>query len=306
MRTPRTRATSGKRSRWGGLGGERGRGAGRLGPVLGRGLGLGKKAPSLPLWGRMHGKCAGRRRSSWTRAAPCVLLGCGAAFRSPAGRAHTPAHTLPYPHHPRRPHPPPPTHTPQRIMSVKYAFPANLNLSPELLDLIARIFVAQPAQRISIEQIKGHPWFLKNLPEELKDGGAALKDSTPGVSQTVEDIRVIVGDARSKAQAAAVRGGGGDRGPAGRRRGLAGDGGESAGRRVSARKAPQPAPALSEPCRSPVPSPHPQTHKKTLAPLAPLAPPPPTPPAPRQAAPARDFNEEDYMDGDLMDEELVE
>lgn len=42
----------------------------------------------------------------------------------------------------------------QRIMSVKYSFPANLHLSRECLDLISRIFVANPAQRISIAQIK--------------------------------------------------------------------------------------------------------------------------------------------------------
>lgn len=59
-------------------------------------------------------------------------------------------------------------------MSVKYSFPANLHLSRECLDLIARIFVANPAQRIPIKQIKLHPWFLKNLPDELKVCSAAL------------------------------------------------------------------------------------------------------------------------------------
>jgi hypothetical protein len=59
-----------------------------------------------------------------------------------------------------------------------------------------------------------------------QDGGIAMKEACPTPSQTVDDIRRIVGEARTKAQA-----------------------------------------------------------------------PPPA---------ARDFNEEDYMDGDLMDEELVE
>ena len=56
----------------------------------------------------------------------------------------------------------------QRIMSVKYSFPSNLHLSRECLDLIGKIFVGNPAQRISIAGIKSHPWFLKNLPDELK------------------------------------------------------------------------------------------------------------------------------------------
>ena len=53
-------------------------------------------------------------------------------------------------------------------MSVKYSFPANLQLSKDCLDLISKIFVGDPKQRICIAAIKKHPWFLKNLPEELK------------------------------------------------------------------------------------------------------------------------------------------
>ena len=56
----------------------------------------------------------------------------------------------------------------QRIMGVKYSFPSSLNLSRECVDLITRIFVANPANRISIGGIRSHPWFLKNLPEELQ------------------------------------------------------------------------------------------------------------------------------------------
>lgn len=115
----------------------------------------------------------------------------------------------------------------QRIMSVKYSFPANLHLSKECLDLISRIFVANPTQRIKIKEIQQHPWFLKNLPEELKDGGLAMRDAAPQCTQNIEDIRQMVHAARSKAQTPAVNN-------------------------------------------------------------------------------VRDFNEEDYMDGDLMDEELVE
>jgi hypothetical protein len=38
---------------------------------------------------------------------------------------------------------------------------------PSLQDLLARIFVANPVERITLAQIKQHPWFLKNLPIEL-------------------------------------------------------------------------------------------------------------------------------------------
>lgn len=56
----------------------------------------------------------------------------------------------------------------QRIMGVKYSFPTNLRLSQECLDLIRQIFVANPAKRVTLKGLKQHPWFLQNLPDELK------------------------------------------------------------------------------------------------------------------------------------------
>ena len=53
-------------------------------------------------------------------------------------------------------------------MGVKYSFPANLRLSGECLDLIRQIFVANPAKRVTLKGLKQHPWFLQNLPDELK------------------------------------------------------------------------------------------------------------------------------------------
>jgi hypothetical protein len=52
-------------------------------------------------------------------------------------------------------------------MGVKFGFPQGLAISPECQDLIARIFVASPQQRITIAHIRRHPWFLRNLPAEL-------------------------------------------------------------------------------------------------------------------------------------------
>ena len=56
----------------------------------------------------------------------------------------------------------------QRIMGVNYKFPSNLHLSRECLDLISQVFVANPAQRVTLKGLKQHPWFLQNLPDELK------------------------------------------------------------------------------------------------------------------------------------------
>ncbi|EMS59494.1 Serine/threonine-protein kinase SAPK10 [Triticum urartu] len=68
----------------------------------------------------------------------------------------------------------------QRIQSVEYSVPNDLHLSAECRDLISKIFVADPAaillpnnyradyeiQRITVPEIRNHPWFLKNLPAD--------------------------------------------------------------------------------------------------------------------------------------------
>lgn len=83
----------------------------------------------------------------------------------------------------------------QRIMNVKYTFPSNLRISAECHDILARIFCANPQQRINIEQIKRHPWFLKNLPSELANGDRyANVNAEP--RQSVEEIRRLIQMAR--------------------------------------------------------------------------------------------------------------
>ena len=59
-------------------------------------------------------------------------------------------------------------HVVQRIMGIKYSFPPHLHLSRECVDIIAKIFVGNPANRITVDGIRSHPWFLKNLPDELR------------------------------------------------------------------------------------------------------------------------------------------
>lgn len=87
----------------------------------------------------------------------------------------------------------------QRIMGVKYSFPSNLPLSKECHDLMSRIFVANPSKRISLTEIKAHPWFLKNLPPELDEkeiiGEVRSKNSD---IQPVEEIKRLVADARMR------------------------------------------------------------------------------------------------------------
>ncbi len=49
----------------------------------------------------------------------------------------------------------------QRIMKCDVIYPKDIGASPELKDLLSRIFVADPAKRLSLPGIQQHPWFLK-------------------------------------------------------------------------------------------------------------------------------------------------
>ncbi|CAA3005973.1 serine threonine- kinase SRK2A [Olea europaea subsp. europaea] len=90
----------------------------------------------------------------------------------------------------------------QRIMAVQYRIPDYVHISQDCRHLLSHIFVANPARRISIKDIKTHPWFLKNLPRELTDlaQAAYYRKGNPTYSlQGVEEIMKIVGEAKTPA-----------------------------------------------------------------------------------------------------------
>ncbi|XP_010491506.1 PREDICTED: serine/threonine-protein kinase SRK2G [Camelina sativa] len=89
----------------------------------------------------------------------------------------------------------------QRIMAVQYKIPDYVHISQECKHLLSRIFVTNSAKRITLKEIKNHPWYLKNLPKELLESAQAAyyKRDTSFSLQSVEDIMKIVGEARNPA-----------------------------------------------------------------------------------------------------------
>jgi serine/threonine-protein kinase SRK2 len=57
----------------------------------------------------------------------------------------------------------------QKILGVQYVIPDYVHISPDCRHLISRIFDANPETRITMPEIKSHPWFVKNLPADLMD-----------------------------------------------------------------------------------------------------------------------------------------
>ncbi|MBA0617054.1 hypothetical protein Godav_026531 [Gossypium davidsonii] len=83
----------------------------------------------------------------------------------------------------------------QRILSVHYSIPDYVRVSKECKHLLSRIFVADPEKRISIPEIKQHPWFLKNLPIEFMEGEDGYMENEEE-SQSIEEILSIIDEAR--------------------------------------------------------------------------------------------------------------
>ncbi|KAF3609906.1 hypothetical protein DY000_02044956 [Brassica cretica] len=88
----------------------------------------------------------------------------------------------------------------QKIMAVQYKIPDYVHISQDCKHLLSRIFVANSLKRITIAEIKKHPWFTKNLPRELTETAQAayFKKENPTFSaQTAEEIMKIVDDAKT-------------------------------------------------------------------------------------------------------------
>ncbi|KAJ1286424.1 hypothetical protein BS78_03G350500 [Paspalum vaginatum] len=90
----------------------------------------------------------------------------------------------------------------EQIMQVQYTIPDYVHISTDCKRLLAHIFVANPMKRITMKDIKSHPWFLKNLPRELTETAQAMyyrrDNRVPSYSdQTSEEIMKIVQDART-------------------------------------------------------------------------------------------------------------
>ncbi|GAA0182693.1 non-receptor serine/threonine protein kinase [Lithospermum erythrorhizon] len=88
----------------------------------------------------------------------------------------------------------------QRIMAVQYRIPDYVHISDDCKHVLSRIFVASPARRVTIKEIKQHPWFLKNLPRELTEAAqlAYYRKENPTFSlQSAEEIMKIVDEAKT-------------------------------------------------------------------------------------------------------------
>nr|KAJ0207401.1 hypothetical protein LSAT_V11C500245160 [Lactuca sativa] len=85
-----------------------------------------------------------------------------------------------------------------RILGVQYSIPDYVRVSMDCKHLLSRIFVDSPEKRITIAEIKKHPWFMKNMPAEFTDeeesGVEVMKANTE--LQSIEQVISIIQEAR--------------------------------------------------------------------------------------------------------------
>mmetsp|Transcript_6454 Transcript_6454/g.11780 ORF Transcript_6454/g.11780 Transcript_6454/m.11780 type:complete len:356 (-) Transcript_6454:187-1254(-) len=88
----------------------------------------------------------------------------------------------------------------QRTLACKYSFPSHTKISEECKHLLSRIFVLCD-KRITIEEIRQHPWFLDNLPLELQTeliNNAFSPTGEEGLNelgQSVEEVKACIKEA---------------------------------------------------------------------------------------------------------------
>nr|CAB3500125.1 unnamed protein product [Digitaria exilis] len=86
-----------------------------------------------------------------------------------------------------------------RILGVQYSIPDYVRVSSDCRRLLSQIFVSDPSKRITIPEIKQHPWFLKNLPKEISEREKANYKDTEAAepAQAVDEIMRIVQEAKT-------------------------------------------------------------------------------------------------------------
>ncbi|KAK2967732.1 hypothetical protein RJ640_012958 [Escallonia rubra] len=93
----------------------------------------------------------------------------------------------------------------ERIMSVQYSIPDYVRVPADCRHLLSHIFVANPSKRITMSEIKKHPWFLKNMPKELVEVEKHYEDLEQPV-QSVEEIMRIIQEAKTPGEGSKAEG----------------------------------------------------------------------------------------------------
>lgn len=65
-------------------------------------------------------------------------------------------------------------------VTTQWSIPSNIEISSECRDLLTRMLVRDPDERITMAQIHQHPWFIANLPMEVRERQRKLAEDPFG------------------------------------------------------------------------------------------------------------------------------
>ncbi|GAU29277.1 hypothetical protein TSUD_226480 [Trifolium subterraneum] len=89
----------------------------------------------------------------------------------------------------------------KKIMAVQYSIPGYACISADCRQLLSRIFVANPAKRITISEIQQHSWFTRYMPIKIDETGRKCYQETKNDElprqQSVEEIMELIQEART-------------------------------------------------------------------------------------------------------------
>ena len=80
-------------------------------------------------------------------------------------------------------------------LAVDYVWPDDSDVSAECKDLVSKILVASPAQRISIASIQQHPWFQVISPyryQQLRPCFTVSEQGSESLSHCTRKMRDLV------------------------------------------------------------------------------------------------------------------
>eukprot|EP00882_Tetradesmus_deserticola_P001435 GHRQ01001552.1.p1 GENE.GHRQ01001552.1~~GHRQ01001552.1.p1 ORF type:complete len:377 (+),score=197.27 GHRQ01001552.1:1110-2240(+) len=85
-----------------------------------------------------------------------------------------------------------------RIVNMQWSIPNGIEISAECRDLLSRMLVRNPDERITMSEIHRHPWFIANLPvEAVSMNDSYLADEDYSAVQSEEDIKRILSEAQT-------------------------------------------------------------------------------------------------------------
>ncbi|GLI66872.1 hypothetical protein VaNZ11_010863 [Volvox africanus] len=86
------------------------------------------------------------------------------------------------------------------MVRQRYELPTKVDISEPGKDLLKKMLLPDPKERITLEEVMKHPWFTTNLPPEAPTMNESyLKAGFPPGHQTTDEIKRILDEAKGRA-----------------------------------------------------------------------------------------------------------